>query len=139
MYKIVEENIDVDLLLKEVNSKKFFNCGPQVDLQKWDTCLYESLEYTNSLINRFNMYHTRLMMLKSTQCYSWHSDMAPRIHFPLITNGSCFFVLEDRTFTLPAGKGYWIDTRKQHSAFNGNKIQTNFNRWHIVGNTDEIF
>tara|TARA_B100000902_G_scaffold126881_2_gene126363 strand:+ start:9950 stop:10366 length:417 start_codon:yes stop_codon:yes gene_type:complete len=138
MYEIIEENVDVKLIIEEVMSKNLLDSETAVNLQKWDKTIFE-FEYVNSLIHRFKMYHTRLMRLHPRECYSYHADMAPRIHFPIITNNECFFVLENTTFNMPKGKGYWVDTRKNHTAFNGNKSQTNFIRWHIVGNTDEIF
>ena len=139
MYTIVEENVDVKLILEEVMTHDLLDYNEMyVPLQKWDELLYE-FEYVNSLINRFKLYHTRLIRLIPHQCYSYHRDSTPRIHFPVVTNNDCLFILEKEVFNMEKGKGYWVDTRKSHKALNGNKAQSNFNRWHIVGNTDEIF
>ena len=83
MYEIIEENVDVKLIIEEVMSKNLLDSETAVNLQKWDKTIFE-FEYVNSLIHRFKMYHTRLMRLHPRECYSYHADMAPRIHFPII-------------------------------------------------------
>ena len=50
-------------------------------------------------------------------------------------NNKCKFIVEDVCFNLLIDNMYWVDTTKYHSAFNGNK---DFDRYHIVGLTDEL-
>jgi len=78
------------------------------------------------------MYRTRLMLLPDKRNYSWHLDYSARLHIPLITNESCFFIIEEQKYYLPAdGSVYWVDTTKWHTFVNANRNE--FMRSHIVG------
>ena len=135
-------NLQTHKILETVNTNTILNeiehlLKPNDDhiwLQKIYDFLYD-FSYTNNLLLKYKMYNTRIMYLKPHQCYTWHRDQTPRIHIPLTTNDKCKFIIEDTCFNLPLGNIYWIDTTKYHSAFNGNK---KFDRYHIVGLTDEL-
>jgi hypothetical protein len=82
------------------------------------------------IISKYNLSRTRLLWSKPLTCYSMHQDNSPRIHIPMITNPDCYFVFKETGLThLPAGKVYWTDTTKFHSAMNCS------NQWrlHLVG------
>lgn len=135
MYKVLLENIDLEKLNKEL-LPLYENTDPDehVWLQKDHDFLFD-LPYASVLLDHLNMLNTRIMTLRGKECYTWHRDKTPRIHIPIITNENCLFVLEDRSFTLPQGSAYLIDTTKMHTALNGNKT---FLRRHIVGMTNEM-
>lgn len=124
-------DVNTETIIDEV--KKLWSNDSHVLLQKGHDFLYD-IPYTNSIFKKYNMYNSRIMCLRGKECYTYHKDRTPRIHLPLITNNNCLFILEDRVFSMPSGKAYAIDTRKIHSAMNGN---LNFFRYHIVGMTDE--
>ena len=126
------DEIDHNKLLEELES--LLDPDTHVLLQNGTDPIHD-LPYTNSLLTKYNMHTSRIMCLRSKECYSWHHDSSPRIHFPIITNNKCFFVLEKDVFNMPVGNAYYVDTRKEHTAFNGNK---NFERYHIVGLTNEL-
>jgi len=82
------------------------------------------------IINKYNMYRTRLMIVKPKSCYTLHRDFGPRIHIPLITNPSAMFTfLKGGLFHLEIGKVYWVDTTKIHSFANFGLTD----RLHIIG------
>tara|TARA_B110000259_G_scaffold184377_1_gene231310 strand:- start:759 stop:1151 length:393 start_codon:yes stop_codon:yes gene_type:complete len=93
--------------------------------------------YTNEMMTKYGMYNSRIMALRCKECYSWHRDTTPRVHFPLITNNNCLFISEETAFSMPVGSAYWVDTRKHHTALNGNR--GDYIRYHIVGMTNETF
>jgi len=126
-------SFDTDKIIEEVQD--YFTSKEHVSLQTNKECLYD-LTYTNSILEQYGMFNSRLMTLGQKECYTWHRDNTPRVHLPLITNSNCLFVLEDKAFKMPAGNVYWVDTRKPHTALNGNK---GFTRHHIVGMTNELF
>ena len=122
------DEIDVGIILDEVSH--LIDPADHILLQKGTSALHD-LPYTNSLLEKYNMTTSRIMRLAPRECYSWHTDTSPRIHFPLITNNNCLFILEDSVYTMPVGNAYYVDTRKTHTALNGNK--RDFIRYHIVG------
>ncbi len=126
------DEIDHDTLLEEVS--ELIDPTKHVLLQNGTGPMHD-LPYTNSLFKKYNMTTSRIMRLMPKECYSWHKDATPRIHFPLLTNDKCFFVLDKDLFNMPVGNAYYVDTRKMHTAFNGNK---DFIRYHIVGLTNEL-
>ena len=88
------------------------------------------MPYINSIIEKYNMYRTRLMLQYEVECYTYHQDFSPRIHIPVETNENCLFILEDKIHRLnDDGTVYWVDTTKKHTAMNGSRK----NRYHIVG------
>ena len=122
------DKIDVAKILDEISH--LIDPTDHIFLQKRNNFLHD-LPYTNSLIEKYNMTTSRIMRLEARECYSWHQDTSPRIHFPLITNDKCLFILEDNVYQMPVGNAYYVDTRKKHTALNGNK--KDFIRYHIVG------
>ena len=103
------------------------------------------LEYSNlnplfkdtifeELINRFDLVRTRLMWVYPFACYSMHQDEYPRIHIPIVTNPSCYFVINEAMNKqsiqyMPINMAYWVDTRKTHTFINCSDQQ----RLHLVG------
>ena len=89
------------------------------------------LPYTNSLIEKLNIYRTRVLILHPNSCYSIHSDNNKRIHIPIVTDEKCWLIIDKEVIHLPAdGNYYEIDTTKQHTALNGSRTTK---RIHIVG------
>jgi hypothetical protein len=92
--------------------------------------LFESLSYTNSIIEMLGMHRTRLMKMKPKTCYTYHRDPSKRIHIPIITNEKCMFIINDEVKRYPAdGKWHLIDTTLWHTAINASFEE----RIHIVG------
>lgn len=99
--------------------------------------LYDTMDYTYSVINEFNLFRTRYMYLPSITCYGYHKDNTPRIHIPIETNENCFFVLGEEIIRLPADGGvYWVDTTFYHTFVNANPHLAKFTRVHLIGNTN---
>jgi hypothetical protein len=54
-----------------------------------------------------------------------HRDEQPyelwrgRIHVPLLTNDEAVFMIAGERLQMYPGRAYWIDTRHEHSVFNG--------------------
>ena len=83
-----------------------------------------------SIIHEYNLKRTRLMWSGPFSCYTMHKDQSPRIHIPLITNRLCYFLFRnDIPEHMPAGKSYWVDTRKRHTFINCSEEH----RLHLVG------
>ena len=82
------------------------------------------------LIERFELFRARLMWVGPYACYSMHRDMSMRIHIPIITNPSNFFVFHDASpIHIPAGWAYKVDTTKFHTFMNCSDKP----RLHLVG------
>lgn len=82
------------------------------------------------LVNKYNLFKTRLMWINPYACYSMHTDESPRIHIPIVTNKDCYFIFK----TLPPlhlniGYAFWTDTTKSHSFMNCSEQP----RLHLVG------
>lgn len=89
-----------------------------------------NMPYTNRILKELGMYRTRVMDMRPKTCYTYHRDPSPRLHIPLVTNDSCFFVVDDEVMYLPAdGNTYVIDTTKKHTFVNASRER----RIHIVG------
>lgn len=94
--------------------------------------------YENSifekLIQKFNLYRTRLMLVEPWSCYSMHCDTTPRIHIPIITNPNSYFVFKEGLIQhLPTGYAYWVDTMKTHTFMNCSREY----RVHLMGSVKE--
>lgn len=88
------------------------------------------IPYTNSIMEKYNFFYTRLMLVKPKTCYSYHRDRCKRIHIPLVTNEDAWFIIEKEIFHLPAdGSVYLVDTTKMHTVVN----TSSENRTHLVG------
>lgn len=73
----------------------------------------------NFLKVNYKVGRIRFMKSSSKTCLSWHTDISPRLHFPIKTQVGCFMVIEDEVKHLDQGKWYFADTTKLHTAFNG--------------------
>ena len=88
------------------------------------------LPYINSLIEKLNMYRTRVLILHSKVCYTLHRDDSKRIHIPIVTNEKCWLIINKELIHFPAdGSYYEIDTTQKHTAVNASWKD----RIHIVG------
>lgn len=82
------------------------------------------------VINQYNLTRTRLMWVDPYACYSIHRDETPRVHIPLITNPSCYFVFQSgKIIHLNKKLVWWVDTRKSHTFMNCSDEP----RLHLVG------
>ena len=70
----------------------------------------------------------RVMRMRPRSCYSWHKDLTPRIHVPLITHRDNFMVINNESTHLYRGVYWWTDTTKFHTAMNC----SDKDRFHIV-------
>jgi len=73
----------------------------------------------NFLKLSYNIGRIRFMKSSSKTCLSWHTDISPRLHFPIKTQVGCFMVIEDEVKHLDEGKWWYAETTKLHTAFNG--------------------
>ena len=72
------------------------------------------------LSRRFVLGRTRILKKGPRSTLSWHKDPEPRLHIPIITNPGCRFVIEDRSFHLPADGSVWVvNAKRYHNFFNG--------------------
>lgn len=79
-----------------------------------------------------NLCRTRIMILPSRKCYSWHKDVGHRLHLAVKTNDCCFFVENNSLINIPAdGYPYLLDVGGYHTAMNCSEDE--FDRIHIVG------
>jgi hypothetical protein len=78
-------------------------------------------KYVYDLISkRFALGRTRILKKGPRSTLSWHKDPEPRLHIPIITNPGCRFVIEDRSFHIPADGSVWVvNAEKYHNFFNG--------------------
>lgn len=79
-----------------------------------------------------NFGRIRIMRCPPHRCYSWHRDLTPRLHIPLITTRKSMLVVENEVKHLTKGNLWWVDTRVYHTAFNGSEAD----RYHIVYEVD---
>ena len=82
-------------------------------------------------MQEFKLSRTRLMWVEPYATYSMHTDASPRIHLPLITNPSCYFVFKDDQLVehMPLNGIYWVDTVRPHTFINCSGEP----RLHVVG------
>jgi len=85
------------------------------------------------IIAKYKLLRSRLMWVNPFSCYSIHIDRTPRVHVPLITNPSCYFILNPKSDPvirhLPTDSVYWVDTRRPHTFINCSDKP----RLHLVG------
>lgn len=82
------------------------------------------------LIERFKLFRTKLLYMEPYSCYAMHRDITMRIHIPIITNPSNFFVFKDTApIHIPAGWSYKVNTTQFHTFINC----SNRPRIHLVG------
>ncbi len=97
--------------------------------------------YTEQVINDIKSKYSgigriRWLMLQPKTCYSMHKDPDwYRLHIPIKTNTSCFFIVDEAYFqTQEEGKLYVIHPQWPHTAANSNLYTE---RLHIVFDTAE--
>jgi hypothetical protein len=158
-YKIIDRDVDIDIIKKELSQNQFNETyclqglnktdHPQQWLVKdnsnkdastrahsWATPdqFVEPLfdyPYTNSLLKKYGIGYSRVMILSHRSCYTYHKDAKVRIHIPIETNEDNFFVMNDEVFRLPAnGNVYEVDTKTYMHTFVNASLQL---RTHIVG------
>jgi len=94
---------------------------------------FQNTEFEN-IIHKYNLKRTRFMWVGPYTCYSMHKDISPRIHIPIITNPSCYFVFETGGIVHLESDGvYWLDTRFNHTFMNC----SDQHRLHLVGVVNE--
>jgi hypothetical protein len=94
-----------------------------------------------SFINALPMpvYRARIMKMLPRTCYSIHKDIGPRLHIAISTNPQAKFLFTDpaELIHIPAdGNVWWVDTRHEHSAFNGS-MQSRLHLIMCLANTDD--
>jgi hypothetical protein len=107
-----------------------------VGTSKGDELIYTNLNpifkdtVFEEVINKYNLFRTRLMWLSPWSCYSMHKDSTPRIHIPMITNPECYFVFKQGIIQhMHAGLVYWTNTVNLHTFMNC----SNKPRLHLIG------
>ncbi len=83
-------------------------------------------------LNYGNIGRVRILRLAPKTCYSWHQDDFPcRLHIPILTNSSAFYVTSEGGLEqLPeVGRLYKVDTGVFHTAMNAS---LNEDRIHLV-------
>jgi hypothetical protein len=116
----------------DFNSSTSYDYSLREDEKEFIYPLYD-LPYTNSILEEFKLFRTRVMKMINGTAYGLHVDNTPRIHIPLETNDKCLFIIDDVVYRMPAdGSVYFADTTKPHTAINANTNR--FIRTHIVGN-----
>ena len=94
------------------------------------THFFFDIPYINKILESHNLCRSRVMKLRSKRCLSYHVDPTVRFHLPVITNDSCFFIINNHVYNLPAsGKCYIIDSTLKHTAVNASFED----RIHIIG------
>ena len=109
------------------------------DSTDWHTGIgrIDSLEHTNEesyshinpmlrgtvladIIEKYQGFRTRIMLMNPRACYSIHIDPTPRLHVPLQTNKGAWMAWphSSATIHLPRGYVYWTDTTQPHTFFN---------------------
>ena len=96
--------------------------------------VFPEMIYTNKIVEDLGLCRTRIMRMKPKTCLSYHYDPKPRIHIPIITNPSCFLLIDKKAHYLKAnGSAYLVDTTKWHTAINASLEP----RTHLVGVINE--
>lgn len=82
------------------------------------------------VIKKFNLYRSRIMVLKEKTSYSMHADPYYRLHIPIFSNDEAFFYFpkHEKTFILEEGKVYKVNTTETHTFVNTSEK----NRVHFV-------
>ena len=96
---------------------------------------YWPMPYINSILEGVGLVRSRMMNLKSKTCLSYHKDPTVRFHMPVITNESCFIIIDKEVHHLPVGKCYIIDSTLPHTAVNASFED----RIHIIGTVEHSY
>jgi len=86
----------------------------------------QSLKNTTieNLIEKYQGFRTRIMIMNPKSCYSVHADPTPRVHIPIITDSSqCWMIWphDGECHRMPIGVTYWADTTKKHTFINASE------------------
>lgn len=73
------------------------------------------------IIEKFDGFRTRIMIMPPRQCYSVHADPTPRLHIPIVTNDQCWMIwpFENYCKRLIEGYVHLVDTTRSHTFING--------------------
>ena len=83
----------------------------------------------NILTKNFKLGRVRILLKEPRSTLSWHRDLEPRLHIPIITNPGCKMVIEDVAKHMPADGSVTItNNTKYHNFFNGGEQE----RIHLV-------
>lgn len=87
-----------------------------------------------NIIDHFQLYRSRIMIMEPKTCYSFHADSTWRLHVPIATNNDCVFYFPEynQQYHLELGKVYLVNTTEKHTFIN---CSTN-SRIHLVGCID---
>jgi len=135
---MIETDIDQFGLNGRVGKNQEIDFGegktnPDVKLQEWNHWRDDSYNqawlrsFLDQLAPRI-IGRIRVMRIRPRVCYSWHRDLTPRIHVPLITHPNNFMVINSESAHLYRGSYWWADTTKYHTAMNCSEND----RFHIV-------
>ena len=100
------------------------------------------IPYINSIIDEYTLYKTRITILNPRVCYTWHRDLWPRLHVPIVSDPfKCFMIIQSKfdpddtgeIHRMPVGEPYYVDTTKHHTALNGRTED----RIHLMGTVTE--
>jgi hypothetical protein len=89
----------------------------------FDTAI-DNVSYTQGIIDylqkRINFNSVTYRSIQPNTCYNWHYDTGGLCyHIPIITNAGCWFVYENRSFSMPAnGTIYAVNSSKNHTFVN---------------------
>lgn len=72
----------------------------------------------NDMSSVYKLGRVRIMRSPSRTCLSWHTDVAPRLHYPIKTQEGCFMIIEDEVKFLEPNTWWMTDTLKYHTAVN---------------------
>jgi hypothetical protein len=117
---------------------KNLNSKPDID---YNIKMFD-IPYINSIIDEYNLYKARITTLTPRECYTWHRDLFPRVHVPIVSDPfKCFMIIQSKfdpndkgeIHRMPIGEAYYVDTTKHHTAINGGTE----NRIHLMGTVRE--
>jgi len=136
-YIFTEENFVDQICLQGVNkfidpyygSRGMLEVDSELTEEDFCVNLFPDMKYTNSLIGDLGLKRTRIMRMKPKTCLSYHYDRTWRVHVPLITNPSCFLLIDKTAHHLKANGAYRVNTTKYHTAINASFEA----RTHLVG------
>ena len=157
---------DIEKMLEEISTLPTSDTERFVTLQSWteDESLWDpfdradgdvpkiadidwtvkmfNIPYINSIIDEYDLAKTRITTLTPNTCYSWHRDLFPRVHIPIVSDPfKCFMVVQSKfdkydlgeIHRMPVGEAYYVDTTLHHTAINGGHK----NRIHLIGTVKE--
>ena len=82
----------------------------------------------SQLKTKYSLGRVRLMKMKPKTCLSWHQDMCPRVHYPIVTEKGCLMIIENEVRHMPVNTWWYTNTLPYHTAINSSNIE----RIHLV-------